>query len=139
MSPEERVREWLEIALEDLEVARLCIRAGKFLHGAYMCQQAVEKALKACVTALNETPSPVHNLPALAREAEVWEGLDAQRRRFLRALTAYAIEARYPERKARLAKLCTANEAEKILAQSEEMVTWLEKESRERLSRSKPS
>ncbi|MGQ9532447.1 MAG: tyrosine-type recombinase/integrase, partial [Desulfotomaculales bacterium] len=43
-------------------------------------------------------PSPVHNLPALAREAEVWEDLDAERRRFLRTLTAYAMEVRYPER-----------------------------------------
>lgn len=125
MTSDEHVQDWLDIAQEDLEVAQLCLEGGKYLHTAYMCQQAVEKALKARVAHMGEVPLPTHNLPALARDAEVWNLLDTDRRLFLRALTTYAIEARYPERKAKLAAQCTEKEAQRILTRSEEMVSWL--------------
>ena len=62
MNTEEQVNEWLEISQEDLEVAQLCYSARKFLHCAYMCQQAVEKALKGLIAAQGEIPLPIHNL-----------------------------------------------------------------------------
>lgn len=120
-----RVKEWLIISKEDLEVAELCFEGNKFLHCAYMCQQSIEKSLKALISAEGEIPLPVHNLPALAMETGVWDAMQTEQRMFLRALTTYAIEARYPERKQRLYEQCTREEAERILKNTKEMVVWL--------------
>ncbi|MDF9406760.1 MAG: HEPN domain protein [Pelotomaculum sp. PtaB.Bin013] len=115
MSTREKVQEWLAISDEDLDVANLCYKNYKFLHCAFMCQQAVEKILKACITALDEYPDPIHDLYILAQDAEIAELLTVEQKFFLRALTTYAIAARYPERKKRLFSKCNKEEAKKIL------------------------
>lgn len=100
-----------------------------------MCQQSVEKCLKALIVVKNENPMPVHNLPTLAKDAGIWDMLPPEQRTFLRALTAYAIEARYPERKQKLYQQCTRAEAERLLDQTREMIIWLEGLIKERLFR----
>ena len=137
MNTEEQVNEWLEISQEDLEVAQLCYSGRKFLHCAYMCQQAVEKALKGLIAAQGEIPLPIHNLPQLAMEADVWECLSMEQRIFLRALTTYAIEARYPERKRKLHEICTQSEAGRVLHDAGEMISWIGELINERLSQEK--
>jgi HEPN domain-containing protein len=120
------VDEWIAISVEDLEVAELCFQGRKYLHCAYMCQQSVEKSLKALIAANDEIPLPIHNLPELASIANVWDSLNAEQKFFLRALTTYAIEARYPERKRKLFQKCTKDEAEKLIVNTKEMLEWLE-------------
>lgn len=95
------------------------------MHCSYMCQQAVEKALKSLIAANNEIPAPIHNLPALAMDAGVWDDMNMDQRMFLRALTTYAIEARYPERKYKLNQQCTRDEAERILKMAKEIMIWV--------------
>lgn len=133
-SVQEKVQDWLEIASEDLEVAELCLNGCKYLHAAYMCQQAVEKALKACITAGNEIPMPIHNLVQLATSAGIWDEVTTDQKIFLRALTTYAIEARYPERKERLLEECTREEADKIFNATKELIPWLKGKIEEKLS-----
>jgi HEPN domain-containing protein len=58
-------------------------------------------------------------------DAEVWDIMQTEQRMFLRALTTYAIEAKYPERKQRLYQQCTRDEAERILNDTKEMVAWV--------------
>lgn len=58
-------------------------------------------------------------------DADVWGIMHTDQRMFLRALTTYAIEARYPERKQRLYQQCTRDEAERILNSTKEMVAWV--------------
>jgi HEPN domain-containing protein len=122
----EQVKEWLTISKEDLEVAQLCLNGSKFLHCAYMCQQSTEKALKALITTSNKIPMPIHNLPQLAVDAGIWDLMQAEQRTFLRILTTYAIEARYPERRYRLYQQCNKEESERILNSTKELIVWLE-------------
>ncbi|MEW6663430.1 MAG: HEPN domain-containing protein [Bacillota bacterium] len=131
---QERVKEWLTISKEDMEVAQLCLDGAKFLHCAYMCQQSIEKALKALIATDNEVPMPIHNLPQLAMDADIWDVMQAEQRIFLRALTTYAIEARYPERRYRLYQQCTREEAERILRSTKEMIAWLRNQVEQKLS-----
>lgn len=139
MSIYDKVNEWLEIAKEDLEVAGLCFSNNKYLHCAYMCQQALEKTLKAYIAAADEIPMPIHHLPQLAQDAGLWDMFDAENHIFLRAMTTYAIEARYPERKIKLKEACKKEEAERILQKTKEMVKWLEEKIQEKLSQNEPS
>jgi len=139
MTLEERVGEWLSIVDEDLEMAQLSFKNKKYLYCAFFCQQAVEKAIKAQITASNEIPYPVHDLISLAEDAEVSDLLSVEQRLFLRALTTYAIGARYPERKRKLLSVCTKDEARKILRSSREMVKWLKERVNEKLSQEKQS
>lgn len=139
MAWQDAVQEWSAIADEDLEVAELCFNGKKYLHAAYMCQQAVEKALKGTFTACNEeTAPPIHNLSSLARESGISGELTSEQLIFLRALTTYAIEARYPERKIKLLDQCTKEEVEKILDSSKVVVTWLQQKALIKLSQGTP-
>jgi len=38
-----KVRAWLDIAMEDLDVARKLFKSGRYLYSAFFCQQTVEK------------------------------------------------------------------------------------------------
>lgn len=138
MPIKEKVDEWLAISSEDMEVAALCLRNAKYLHSAYMCQQAVEKVLKALITASGELPNPIHDLYALSEDADIDDILTVEQKFFLRALTTYAIASRYPERKKKLFSLCKKEEAEKLLKSSKEMIKWVKGKINEKLSPEKP-
>ncbi len=47
MTPEEKVEHWLNIAEYDLEPAMAMQNSGRYLYTVFMCQQALEKLLKA--------------------------------------------------------------------------------------------
>lgn len=104
-----------------------------------MCQQAVEKILKALITAAGELPNPIHDLYALAEDAEIDDSVTVEQKFFLKALTTYAIASRYPERKKKLFSLCKREEAEKIMKSSEAMIKWVKEKINEKLYPKKPS
>jgi len=60
-----------------------------------MCQQAVEKLLKALVAQQDKENFPIHHLNRLAELAGIKGDLDAEQFDFLAELTPYSIEARY--------------------------------------------
>ena len=47
MNVEEKVEHWLDIAEYDLETAVAMQETGRYLYTVFMCQQALEKLLKA--------------------------------------------------------------------------------------------
>ena len=127
----------MEVSNEDMEVAELCQANGKFLYSAFLCQQAVEKALKAIINSLGSVPDPIHNLTVLASTADVWEYMTPEQQEFLRELTVYAVQARYPERKKKLVSLCTEQKANRILRFSKEVIAWLKQRLNDELSHGK--
>jgi len=89
---------WLAKAEDDLRVARLLIAEENRLYaaGAYHCQQAAEKALKAWLTARNVVFPKTHDLETLlhlCRPGEAGFGAYIEQ---ARALTPLATEFRYP-------------------------------------------
>ena len=66
---DDRVKHWLDIADEDLSVAKCLLDGNKFLYTVFMCHQAVEKTLKAVIArdcAEGEIPPKIHHLLKLA-------------------------------------------------------------------------
>lgn len=93
MRPE--AEEWLRAAEDDLEDARILLRAGRYAGAAFHAHQAAEKALKAAIVELRrELPPHIHNLVRLAdilgiRDEEILEAL--------RRLNPHYRVARYPD------------------------------------------
>jgi HEPN domain-containing protein len=98
MPPElEIVREWVELAAEGLEAARRLLKGNRPVArtGAFCCQQAVEKALKAFLEFRQGPPPRTHSLGELL---DLAERIDRQFETLRDAdwLTHFAVQARYP-------------------------------------------
>lgn len=118
--------DWLEIAYEDLDTAKYMLEGKRYLWTVFLCQQALEKVFKAMyVKKFGRVPPRKHDLVVLAKLTGLLEELDETERDFLRRLTVYYIECRYPEDKAKLAEKCTENYTREIVEQTERVVRWL--------------
>lgn len=117
--------QWLERAQYDLETAHSLLNSRRFLYVAFMCQQAIEKTLKAYQTANGKTPLFVHNLPRLAETASLLEELEEEQKQLLADLNPYYIKARYGEYKDSLSKVCNEDQAKIFLQKTEAFIQWL--------------
>jgi len=58
---------WIEHSDYDFVTAKAMLKASRYLYFSFMCQQAVEKLLKAIITLrLKVTPPRIHDLSKLA-------------------------------------------------------------------------
>ena len=89
------VLHWLERSKYDLETAKAMLDTRRYLYLACMCQQAVEKLLKAIIAQHGKENLPIHNLNRLAELAELIGELEEEQIDLLAELTAYNIVARY--------------------------------------------
>lgn len=120
-------RQWIERARYDFETAKGMLTIRKYLYAAFMCQQAVEKMLKAILTSQGATVYPIHNLSRLAQLAGLLELCDAHDTGLLAELTPYCIKARYGEYKRKLSELCNRATAQRFVKRTDRMLLWLEK------------
>jgi HEPN domain-containing protein len=121
MTADER---WAEQARYDLDTARAMLDSGRYLYVLFCCQQAVEKMLKALiVNRSNQFPPRIHGLVRLAGAATL--DLTDDQIQFLRELSNYYIQTRYPEEIPSVAAKIAEAQARRILEQTEETVRWL--------------
>ena len=100
MSNDERdkaggAQEWLDHAERDLRAAQTLFTGGDYTWMLVLCQQAIEKFLKAAIIARTEEEPPrIHNLPRLAELA----GFDPGEKQMMlmREIGMAYIESRYP-------------------------------------------
>jgi len=119
------VSHWLERSNYDLETAKAMLDAGRCLYVAYMCQQAIEKLLKAIIAQHGKENLPIHNLNRLAELAELRGELAAEQVDLLAELTAYNIEARYGDYKESLSEVVDTQKANALYAQTKGLFQWL--------------
>ncbi len=63
MDKKEKVEYWLDIADYDLETAKSMLQSGRYLYVVFMCQQAIEKVIKALYVNTFDAEAPrSHNL-----------------------------------------------------------------------------
>ena len=67
---------WIELAEYDLETAKALLQTGRYLYVGFMCQQVVEKALKATIAKHGAFPPKTHDLVHLAELANLGDLLD---------------------------------------------------------------
>ena len=97
-------KHWTEQARYDLDTARAMFNSGRHLYVLFCCQQAVEKALKSLISQrIKEFPPRIHQLIRLSEIAGL--EMDESRIEFLRELSSYYIQSRYPEEMENLSSL----------------------------------
>ena len=120
-------KQWLERAVYDLETAEGLVKIRKYLYSAFMCQQAVEKLLKAILSKTGKTAYPIHNLLRLAEEAKLLDECETFDAGLLAELTPYCIKARYGEYKRHLSELCDRKTALDLVRRTKRIAGWLRK------------
>jgi HEPN domain-containing protein len=100
------------------------LETGRYVYVLFMCQQTLEKLLKAhVVRTTKEFPPRLHNLLRLLEITKL-EATEEDRK-FLEKLNYYYLESRYPEEKRRISKEAKRSLAEEYLKKTEEAVKWL--------------
>ena len=115
---EKDVRSWVDAFRYDLETARALLKSRRFLYVLFMCQQAIEKMLKACATMeTREFPPRIHNLARLGELAAV--EFTEEEKQLLERLSLYYLQSRYPPEIQALVKRITRSIASGQLKQTE--------------------
>ena len=122
----DKTKYWLDLADDDLSVAKILLDGKKPLHTGFFCHLIVEKALKAMVASVtSEIPPKIHNLISLSERAEIFDDLSESQRKLLNELNPFNIEARYPEHKERVAQTLTAETTARLFKETEEFLSWI--------------
>ena len=119
------VAHWVERSEYDLDTAKAMLDTGRYLYVGYMCQQTIEKLLKAMIAHQDKDNLPIHNLNRLAEFAEISDLLSSEQSTFLAELTPFCIEARYGDFKESLSEIINKEMAEVTYLKTREMFEWL--------------
>ena len=120
------VDNWRSLAEYDLATAAAMLQTGRLLYVGFMCQQAIEKILKASyVKHRGTTPPYTHNLLRLMAELSLKDEIDGRMLGMLETLNSYYIESRYTEDIKELAGTMTKLKATEILQSTREAFEWI--------------
>ena len=115
---------WMTEAEEALEVADHLIAKADYSYALFFGHLAVEKALKAqYVFRQQQHAPPLHNLLRLARAAEL--DIDEETSEKLTTVTAFNLEARYPDFKRSFRQACTPEYTAQQMGVIKELMRWL--------------
>jgi len=120
LSTEKIIKEWVKMSQYDLKTAGAMLETGRYLYVTFMCQQSVEKILKAVyIYKKNELPPRTHNLAYLADVLEI-ALLDTEKR-LLYQLNQFYLESRYPNERIQLAKAVSKRKGQMYLNQTQKV------------------
>ena len=122
----EKVKNWLDSARYDLEVAGQMLRSGVYVYTVFMCHLALEKVLKAKVEEVtDEKPPKTHDLKRLMKLAEL--SLGREKQEFIVGLSNVSVVTRYPKDFKMMLRDFSQEKAEFILAKTTEVFQWIKK------------
>ena len=121
----EKTKKWLERVDYDLQTAVAMLNSGRYIYTVFMCQQAVEKAMKAYISNTGNEILPIHNLRRLAENSGLRSELNEEKLIKLDFLSQYYINARYKEDITELSKGITKEFSEEIIVFTKETVKWV--------------
>jgi len=100
------------------------LNAARYFYAVFLCQLAIEKALKGLYVALvGEAPPRTHNIVFLAQQVGL--ELPPDLADFLFVLNRASVMTRYPEELDELQKQFPDSKSREILNQSKVALTWL--------------
>ena len=125
MDRKEIIEFWMAEANEAQTVARHLFEKQDYSYSLFFGHLAIEKFLKALFVqrSTGEDIPRTHNLLRLAKEARL--EISEERQRDLVRITAFNLEARYPDYKMQFRKQCTRQFTEMELSRINEVWQWL--------------
>lgn len=100
------------------------LSSARYLYVVFMCQQAIEKIIKALyINKFDSDPPKSHNLAFIFQMLGIQVSVEISS--FLNLLSAHYIQNRYPDYKSRLSAILSKDKAERYLKQTEEVYKWL--------------
>ncbi|MFH1147829.1 MAG: HEPN domain-containing protein [Pseudomonadota bacterium] len=121
----ETVQKWLDRVEYDLDTAKALLQTRRYIYVVFMCQQCIEKCLKALLEYQGKGILPIHNLRRLGELADMIEELDEPTLAKFDFLSQYYISARYKEDVAQLSRGMNETVARDFVQFTEEVVQWL--------------
>lgn len=76
MSKTEVVQRWIERVSYDIDTAKAMLRTKRYIYAVFMCQQFIEKCLKALLAYKEKEILPIHNLRRLSELTGIINELD---------------------------------------------------------------
>ncbi len=123
---DDTVAEWVRIARREAKLARVTLDAGDPENALYLCQQALEKALKARIQqSPTGSPPKTHSLPRVGEIAGLWAEMTQAHRELLLDVDPYSIAGRYGALAGEGVAPPGMDEAERGLGGTEEVLEWL--------------
>jgi HEPN domain-containing protein len=118
---------WITEATEALQVADHLMEKGDYSYALFFGHLAIEKLLKALyVVKQKDHAPPIHNLLRLGKLAGI--AVPEDKIEALIEISAFNIEARYPDFKRAFRKKCNAEYAGKQITVIKEIYQWLQKQ-----------
>ncbi len=102
------------------------LKSRRFLYVGFMCNQVIEKILKAYyVNVKKQQPPYTHKLVKLAQESDVYNDMTEKQKNFLDILLPLNIEARYPTQKQDILEALNEENCKSIVNETEDFVLWI--------------
>lgn len=119
------IQMWLDRVVYDMDTAKAMLQAGRWIYSIFMCQQSLEKCLKALIAYQDKEIIPIHNLRRLAEIASIIHEFDESTLVKLDFLSNYYINARYKEDLNQLSKGINETLVQDFIQFSEGTIAWL--------------
>ena len=118
-------QKWLERVNYDIETAEAMYAARRYIYAVFMCQQVIEKCIKAYMVFKGIDVVPVHNLRRLAEMAGIITEMNKEDLKKMDFLSQYYLNARYKDDIDELLSQITPDKAKDFLNFTKEKSQWL--------------
>lgn len=118
-------QKWLDRVKYDIDTADAMCSTGRYVYAVFMCQQALEKCLKALMAFKGIDILPIHNLRRLAETVDAIGELSHDDLIKIDFLSQYYLNARYKEDIEELSLQISDVMAKGYLTFSKEKIKWL--------------
>lgn len=125
MVDQKMIQMWLDRVVYDMDTAKAMLQAGRWIYSIFMCQQSLEKCLKALIAYQDKEIIPIHNLRRLAEITSIIHEFDESTLVKLDFLSNYYINARYKEDLNQLSKGINETLVQDFIQFSEGTIAWL--------------
>ena len=123
---DDKVNYWKDLSDYDLETASAMLKSKRFLYVGYMCQQTIEKIIKAYYSKLTSEVAPFsHSLSYIAKKGGFYDSFSEDQQDFIDQLEPLNIEARYPSDKERLLKSLTYEKCKELIEKTRQLQQWI--------------
>lgn len=128
MEINEKIQYWLEIAIDDLDSAKIMLEKKKYLQSGFYCHQAIEKITKGYFIFIKKIDPPyTHNISKLMNDCGLFITLTDDQKNLLDILMPLNIEARYPDEKKEIMRTLSSARSLEIYNRTRDMAQWIQK------------